>query len=106
MRGVMIGSLRLPELEPPSCHRALVKCEEGDSKEEVPGSNPCDRGGDKDALYRWESMGGSSLNARGRTASVNLSFLSFSLRTWHSPCTVFKKKRKVYASQEAACIKE
>eukprot|EP00983_Pelagomonas_calceolata_P029478 923967-Pelagomonas_calceolata.AAC.2 len=31
----------------------------------------------KDALYRWESMGGSFLNARGRAASVDLSFLSF-----------------------------
>eukprot|EP00983_Pelagomonas_calceolata_P078653 1154329-Pelagomonas_calceolata.AAC.1 len=30
-------------------------------------------GGDKDALYRWASMGGSFLNARGRTASVDLS---------------------------------
>eukprot|EP00983_Pelagomonas_calceolata_P038941 1136981-Pelagomonas_calceolata.AAC.2 len=27
--------------QPPSCYGALVKCEEGDSKEEVPGSNPC-----------------------------------------------------------------
>eukprot|EP00983_Pelagomonas_calceolata_P010553 342283-Pelagomonas_calceolata.AAC.1 len=39
-----------------------------------PGSNPCGRGGDKDALYRWESMGGSFLNVRSRTASVDLSF--------------------------------
>eukprot|EP00983_Pelagomonas_calceolata_P016341 516504-Pelagomonas_calceolata.AAC.1 len=43
--------------------------EEGDSKEEIPGLNPCGQGGDKDALYRWESMGGSFLTARGRTAS-------------------------------------
>eukprot|EP00983_Pelagomonas_calceolata_P113383 1159975-Pelagomonas_calceolata.AAC.6 len=55
--------------QPPSCYGALAKREEGDSKEEVSGSNPCGRGGDKDALYWWESMGGSSLNARGRTAS-------------------------------------
>eukprot|EP00983_Pelagomonas_calceolata_P055875 1144345-Pelagomonas_calceolata.AAC.1 len=56
-------------------HRHVtVKRKEGDSKEEVPGSNPCGQGGDKDALYRWESMGGSFLNARGRTASVDLSF--------------------------------
>jgi len=59
--------------QPPSCYGALVKREEGDSKEEVPGSNPCGRGGDKDALCRWEPMGGSFLNARGRTTSVDLS---------------------------------
>eukprot|EP00983_Pelagomonas_calceolata_P041468 1138085-Pelagomonas_calceolata.AAC.2 len=40
----------------PSCYRALVKREEGDSKEEVPGSDPCGRGGDEDALCRWESL--------------------------------------------------
>eukprot|EP00983_Pelagomonas_calceolata_P109150 1159527-Pelagomonas_calceolata.AAC.7 len=28
----------------------------------------------EDALYRWESMGGSFLNARGRTASIDLPF--------------------------------
>jgi len=28
----------------------------------------------KDALYRWESLGGSSLNARGHTASEDFSF--------------------------------
>eukprot|EP00983_Pelagomonas_calceolata_P063826 1147886-Pelagomonas_calceolata.AAC.1 len=39
---------------------------------EVPGSNPCGRGGDKDALYWWESMRGSFLNARGQTASIDL----------------------------------
>eukprot|EP00983_Pelagomonas_calceolata_P013118 418881-Pelagomonas_calceolata.AAC.1 len=44
------------------CYGALVKREEGDSKEEVSGSNPCDRGEVKDALYRWEPMGGSFLN--------------------------------------------
>eukprot|EP00983_Pelagomonas_calceolata_P127152 1161373-Pelagomonas_calceolata.AAC.17 len=50
---------------------------EGDSKEEVPGSNPCGRGGDKDALYRWEPVGGFFLNARGRTASIDLSFRAY-----------------------------
>eukprot|EP00983_Pelagomonas_calceolata_P078185 1154183-Pelagomonas_calceolata.AAC.10 len=58
------------------CYGALVKHEEGDSKEEVLGSDPCGRGGDKDALYRWESMGDSFLKACGRTASVDLSFCS------------------------------
>eukprot|EP00983_Pelagomonas_calceolata_P115631 1160218-Pelagomonas_calceolata.AAC.25 len=57
-----------------SCYGALVRREEGNSKEEVPGSSPCGRGGDKDALYRWESMGDSFLNTRGRTTSVDLSF--------------------------------
>eukprot|EP00983_Pelagomonas_calceolata_P083414 1156155-Pelagomonas_calceolata.AAC.1 len=54
--------------QPPSCYGALVKREKGDSKK-VPKSNPCGRGGEKDALYRWESMGGSFLYARGGTAS-------------------------------------
>eukprot|EP00983_Pelagomonas_calceolata_P134589 1162075-Pelagomonas_calceolata.AAC.2 len=40
-----------------------------DSKEKIPGSNPCGRGGGKNALYRCESMGGTFLYARGRTAS-------------------------------------
>eukprot|EP00983_Pelagomonas_calceolata_P102840 1158851-Pelagomonas_calceolata.AAC.8 len=34
-------------------------------------------GGEKDALYRLESLGGSLLNARGRTASADFSFLFF-----------------------------
>jgi len=75
---VMLSSLLDPAaylvfLLPLPCYGALVKREEGDSKEEVPGSNPCGRGGDKDALCRWEPMGGSFLNARGRTTSVDLS---------------------------------
>eukprot|EP00983_Pelagomonas_calceolata_P068870 1150117-Pelagomonas_calceolata.AAC.3 len=45
--------------QPPSCYGALVKRKEGNSKEDVPGSNPCGRGGEKDALYQWESLGGS-----------------------------------------------
>eukprot|EP00983_Pelagomonas_calceolata_P021715 680510-Pelagomonas_calceolata.AAC.1 len=57
------------QAQPPSCYGTLVKREEGDSKEEVPGSNPNGRGGEIDALYWWESLGGSFLNARGRTAS-------------------------------------
>eukprot|EP00983_Pelagomonas_calceolata_P027236 855914-Pelagomonas_calceolata.AAC.1 len=57
-----------------SCYGALVKREGGNSKEEVPGSNPCGRSGDKDALYWWELMGGSFLNACSQTASVDLSF--------------------------------
>eukprot|EP00983_Pelagomonas_calceolata_P053481 1143307-Pelagomonas_calceolata.AAC.1 len=59
---------KLHQAQPPSCYGALVKREEDNSKEEVPGSNPC--GGDKDALHQWESMGGSFLNARDRTASA------------------------------------
>eukprot|EP00983_Pelagomonas_calceolata_P053890 1143479-Pelagomonas_calceolata.AAC.1 len=37
--------------QPPLCYGALVKREEGDNKEEVPGLNPCGRGGEKDALF-------------------------------------------------------
>eukprot|EP00967_Tisochrysis_lutea_P050241 scaffold61760_cov21-Tisochrysis_lutea.AAC.1 len=80
--------------QPPSCYRTLVKREEGDSKEEVPGSNPCGRGGDKDALYRWEPVGGSFLNARGRTASVDLSFFATLL-----PAEKKKKKKKKKGNQ-------
>eukprot|EP00983_Pelagomonas_calceolata_P057067 1144911-Pelagomonas_calceolata.AAC.1 len=73
--------------QPPSRYGAPVKHEEGDRKEEVPGSNPCGRGEEKDALYRWESMGGSFLNARGRTASADLSFFPSIRRvTSSSPC--------------------
>eukprot|EP00983_Pelagomonas_calceolata_P095590 1158027-Pelagomonas_calceolata.AAC.20 len=32
---------------------------------------------DKDALYRWESLGGSLLNASGQTASANISFFHY-----------------------------
>eukprot|EP00983_Pelagomonas_calceolata_P021634 678013-Pelagomonas_calceolata.AAC.1 len=60
--------------QPPSCYGTLVKRKEGDSKEEVPGLNSCGRGGDKDALYWREPVGGSFLNAGGRTASAGLSF--------------------------------
>eukprot|EP00983_Pelagomonas_calceolata_P050195 1141847-Pelagomonas_calceolata.AAC.3 len=35
----------------------------------IPRSNPCGRGGEKDALYRWKSMGDSFLNAHGRTTN-------------------------------------
>eukprot|EP00983_Pelagomonas_calceolata_P065686 1148689-Pelagomonas_calceolata.AAC.1 len=68
--------VRLPiehRAQPPPCYGALVKREEGDSQEEGSGSNPGGRGRDKDALYGWESKGGSFLNARDRTASVDLS---------------------------------
>eukprot|EP00983_Pelagomonas_calceolata_P047369 1140615-Pelagomonas_calceolata.AAC.7 len=40
--------------QPPSCYGALVKREEDDSKEEVPGLNPCGQGGEK-----MPSIGGS-----------------------------------------------
>eukprot|EP00983_Pelagomonas_calceolata_P086525 1156778-Pelagomonas_calceolata.AAC.1 len=45
----------------------------------------------KDALYRWESMGGSFLNARGRTASVDLSFFP---PTSHYAFAAYKEKRR------------
>eukprot|EP00983_Pelagomonas_calceolata_P097316 1158231-Pelagomonas_calceolata.AAC.12 len=54
-------------------------------QEEVPRSNPCGRGGDKDALYRWEPVKGFFLNARGRTASVDLYF-TFHARHNGVPC--------------------
>eukprot|EP00983_Pelagomonas_calceolata_P031474 987166-Pelagomonas_calceolata.AAC.1 len=60
------------QAQPPPCYGTLVKREEGDSKEEVPRSNSCGRGGEKGAVacpLRRESMGGSFLNARGRMAS-------------------------------------
>eukprot|EP00983_Pelagomonas_calceolata_P045667 1139844-Pelagomonas_calceolata.AAC.4 len=57
--------------------RKDVKKKWNDSKEEFPGSNPCGQGGEKDALYWWGSLGGSFLNACGRTASVGLSFVLF-----------------------------
>eukprot|EP00983_Pelagomonas_calceolata_P098273 1158329-Pelagomonas_calceolata.AAC.8 len=72
---VVLGSSIEHGAQPPSCYGTLVKREEGDNKEEVPGSNPCDRGGDRDTLYRWEPVGGSFLNARGKRRS----FLSFFL---------------------------
>eukprot|EP00983_Pelagomonas_calceolata_P067491 1149496-Pelagomonas_calceolata.AAC.2 len=56
------------------CKSPSKSFEEGESKERVPGSTPCGRVGEKGALYWWESLGGSFLNAHGRTASVDLSF--------------------------------
>eukprot|EP00983_Pelagomonas_calceolata_P041922 1138260-Pelagomonas_calceolata.AAC.2 len=44
--------------------------EEGDSKEEVPGSNPCGRGGEKIPLSVGV-IGRLFLNARGRKASAS-----------------------------------
>eukprot|EP00983_Pelagomonas_calceolata_P109584 1159570-Pelagomonas_calceolata.AAC.7 len=65
-------------------------------------------GGEEDALYRWESTGGSFLNARGRTASgfqgKKASLRPFGSQGWHSrPVTaslfihaheIIKEKRK------------
>eukprot|EP00983_Pelagomonas_calceolata_P074231 1152464-Pelagomonas_calceolata.AAC.1 len=82
--------------QPPSCYGTLVKREEGDRKEEVPGSNPCGRGGDKDALYRWELARGSFLNARGRTASADLSFLFGS--QWEALSLMHAAKQQVALS--------
>eukprot|EP00983_Pelagomonas_calceolata_P063967 1147922-Pelagomonas_calceolata.AAC.1 len=47
------------------------------------GSNPCGRGGDKDALYWWEPMGlgGSFLNARGRTLTASCPARSLTAKT-------------------------
>eukprot|EP00983_Pelagomonas_calceolata_P121812 1160836-Pelagomonas_calceolata.AAC.13 len=45
--------------QPPSCYGALVKREEGDKKEEVPGSSPSGRGGEKMPSIggsRWEAL--------------------------------------------------
>eukprot|EP00983_Pelagomonas_calceolata_P060514 1146407-Pelagomonas_calceolata.AAC.1 len=67
------GTSSLYRAQPPSWYGALIKRGEGESKEEVPGSNPCGQGAEKDALYWWESTGDSYLNARGRTANCNLS---------------------------------
>eukprot|EP00983_Pelagomonas_calceolata_P091577 1157564-Pelagomonas_calceolata.AAC.6 len=43
-------------------------------------------GVEKDALCRWESLGGSFLNARGQMASVDLSFLSQDRRCANWDC--------------------
>eukprot|EP00983_Pelagomonas_calceolata_P090371 1157410-Pelagomonas_calceolata.AAC.14 len=66
----------------------------------------------KDALYRWESMGGSFLNARGRTASASKLLDQITSNIWRTMyCSVWfisinvkKRKenfrlRKYYASQ-------
>eukprot|EP00983_Pelagomonas_calceolata_P133654 1161982-Pelagomonas_calceolata.AAC.1 len=72
---------------------------------------------EKDALCRWESLGGSFLNARGRTASEALN--NTALRLTVGPTTEAKtkatkllhaseKERKgnVLAAKEAACVKD
>eukprot|EP00983_Pelagomonas_calceolata_P061447 1146841-Pelagomonas_calceolata.AAC.1 len=56
MRGVL--SFIEHRAQPPPCYGALVKRKEGDSKEEVPGSNSCGQGGEK-----MPSIGGSHWEA-------------------------------------------
>eukprot|EP00983_Pelagomonas_calceolata_P057742 1145201-Pelagomonas_calceolata.AAC.5 len=68
----------------------------GGQQQGGPRVNPCDRGGEKDALYLWESLGGSFLNARGRTASVYLSFFpSFFLEIKRQVSKNKKRKEKL-----------